>query len=413
MPAIVVSPSENEVPLVSQSPTAEGSTDHSSKTHDDPEVSHSLENAGPKATIAKPVKSVSHQIDDDSALREMYVSSRPVRTSSAHIVPESSSGIRILSRDSGEPSDGKRTSRVSIGSVLSARSQFKPPVWLDTFLQRIRERLRRALSSNFIINPKSELLLLFNLLLAILGVTSIMILFYQLAFSDFSEYLNWILLVISLVYTVNIYIRMHTAYYDNYGDLVCDQLSVKKKYIREPTGLLIDVLSALPIGMLVFIHPGSPELLQAIHKVRFGQLARFYTVFNFFRSWEGLLKAPVLLLRSVRAVGFLLVLLHIWACFWYMAACSGRKCEKDSWITIRNLDNSTNHERYINAMYFITATMTSTGYGEIRPNTMQEVVVCIATIIIGKFAIGEFTRKTTRFYFQIIALLFRGIMLMQ
>ena len=284
------------------------------------------------------------------------------------------------------------TSKLFIDDVPSTRSQFRPPVWVDICLQRIRQQAHKMMSSAFIISPQSKLLLLFNLLLAILGVISIMILFYQMAFSDFSKNLSWSLLGISLIYTINIFIRMHTAYYDNYGDLVCDQNTVRKKYMRRPTGLLIDVISALPVGILVLIQPESPELLRAIHKVRFGQLARFYTVFNFFRSWEGLLNAPVLLLRILRDVGFLLLLLHIWACFWYMAACPADACIEGSWIAVRELEDCSNREKYSNAVYFITATMTSTGYGEIHPNTMPEVIVCIAAIIVGKFAFGESTR---------------------
>ena len=397
VPSIILSPSEDKSFNVTESlpieetmgkpPKGEGKPDDSLSTDSTGVLSHTAADFQSAESPPHPDKTHNtlHDVDVDSqaSMKESSTQVARVRSSTGRDSVQTFTEPSIASAD---------VSNASIGSAQSSRPQFRPPDWLDACLRRVRQKFRKTVSSDFTINPKSRLLLFFNLLLAVLGATSIMILFYQMAFLDFSPTLNWSLLGISLVYTVNIFIRMHTAFYDNYGDLVYDQHTVKKKYIRQPTGLLIDVLSALPIGVLVLIHPDSPELLVAIHKVRFGQLARCYTVINFFRSWEGLLNAPVLLLRSLRDVGFLLLLLHIWACFWFMAACPAAECIKDSWVDMRQMVNSSNHEKYMNAVYFITATMTSTGYGEIHPNTMQEVIVCIGAIIVGKFAFGKSKR---------------------
>ncbi|XP_037081197.1 uncharacterized protein LOC119101913 [Pollicipes pollicipes] len=274
-------------------------------------------------------------------------------------------------------------------SYHSMRGELRAPSCFTKWCRCTGRLMDRLLPSNFVINPESRLLLIFNLFLTVCGAVSNAVLFYQAAFVDFSVQLDVVLGLCTCVYIFNIYVRMHTAYYDNYGDLVRDYKTVRRFYMHRPTGFLVDVLSALPIGVLILIKPESIVLRRTVANVRFVQLTRVYMAYHFFRTWERRLNAPILFLRSLRDLGILLMLFHICACFWYIVACPNAHCKDGSWVSKRHLSDSTNLEIYVNSVYFIVATMTSSGYGDIHPQTMDEATLCIPIIMLGKFALGK------------------------
>ncbi|XP_037085636.1 uncharacterized protein LOC119106144 [Pollicipes pollicipes] len=320
-------------------------------------------------------------------ITEVYVSNQTIQAESyMSFDPE---GIDKSSETKLGDKDSRYSplSNLSGMSYRSERSAFQPPAAFK-WCHSLGKRVRAHLQANVVINPDSRLLFAFNLLLTVSGAASIALFFYHVTFQSVNHRVDIAFGLCTCVYISNICIRLHTAYYDNYGDLVRDHKIIRRVYMHRPTGFLVDALSALPVGLLIFIRPEHKALRHTVTLVRMVHLTRVYSAFSFFRTLERRLIAPILLLRGIRDLGLLFMLLHICACFWYMVACPGVRCRDDSWVAFQNLLNTTHGEIYANAFYFVVATATSTGYGDINARNIDEAVLNIPIILIGKLSLG-------------------------
>jgi hypothetical protein len=75
-------------------------------------------------------------------------------------------------------------------------------------------------------------------------------------------------------------------------------------------------------------------------------------------------------------------MIHLAGCFWVMIATldSPNQC---SWY--QKVQNESTFQKYIQSIYFITATITTVGYGDVNGRTKLEQGYCIALMISGVF----------------------------
>lgn len=86
--------------------------------------------------------------------------------------------------------------------------------------------------------------------------------------------------------------------------------------------------------------------------------------------------------RLIEFALLFVILCHTLACMWYLV---GRLQDSSGncWIDANNLYDASPYEKYISALYFIVATITTVGYGDISATTSIEQTFCIVLMIIG------------------------------
>jgi len=52
---------------------------------------------------------------------------------------------------------------------------------------------------------------------------------------------------------------------------------------------------------------------------------------------------------------------------------------------LANSEISLHYDAYVTSLYWATATITSTGYGDVPPKTIGEKIYAITTMIVGKY----------------------------
>jgi len=90
-------------------------------------------------------------------------------------------------------------------------------------------------------------------------------------------------------------------------------------------------------------------------------------------------------------VYYLLLATHLIGCIWLMV---GRldSNRANNWFALAGFDdfNPSDFERYIEALFFVVATMTGLGYGNIVPRTNLEYTVCMFIMVVGSSIYANF-----------------------
>ena len=77
-----------------------------------------------------------------------------------------------------------------------------------------------------------------------------------------------------------------------------------------------------------------------------------------------------------------LILCHTLSCMWFLVA-KLEDFHEQTWVAQLDLLDATIPEQYIAGLYFIVATITTVGYGDVSGKTTPERAFCIVLMIIG------------------------------
>ncbi|EAR91778.2 cation channel family protein (macronuclear) [Tetrahymena thermophila SB210] len=108
------------------------------------------------------------------------------------------------------------------------------------------------------------------------------------------------------------------------------------------------------------------------------------------------------IIELVNLIKNIFLLSHLFACIWILAAKisedipsyqqkqvkSGSSPAYSTWINLMNIQDESWDVQYIYSYYFITVTMTTVGYGDVRPTNPLEVGVCSFLMMICCFMFG-------------------------
>jgi hypothetical protein len=78
------------------------------------------------------------------------------------------------------------------------------------------------------------------------------------------------------------------------------------------------------------------------------------------------------------------MILHAVACGWTLIGCFGG-CTAESWAVKNkgNLSEMSAIQRYVVAVYWSTATMSSVGYGDVHAHTTVEKLYALSAMLLG------------------------------
>jgi len=115
------------------------------------------------------------------------------------------------------------------------------------------------------------------------------------------------------------------------------------------------------------------------------QVLRHKQLRDYFRMSLSKLDTNILLVRISENAAKILIR--------YVIACQGKVCPVDSWITKRQLQEEIvpiPFQKYTDSIYWALATMTSTGYGDIKATTTNDLEMIFAALVmvLGKISFG-------------------------
>ena len=197
-------------------------------------------------------------------------------------------------------------------------------------------------------------------------------------------------MIIDIIWISNICVTFCTAALRD-GQLEKDFKKIAKRYI---TGLFVfDIISCLP-AVLMKVAIQNPDWDQNIRTYMFRsyllKLLRIAQVGNLnkimlemvtlLETRLGVSKQTVNKLRYFTAFTIsLLLTMHTIACIWIKIGTEN----ENTWIDERNLDRTDTNLLYITAIYWVTATLTTVGYGDVKSQITLEYVYTMFTEFVG------------------------------
>ncbi|XP_077978719.1 uncharacterized protein LOC144434138 [Glandiceps talaboti] len=210
---------------------------------------------------------------------------------------------------------------------------------------------------------------------------------------------------LDLICYIDMYLKFHTAFYNENNVLVTHPLSTAKHYLK--TNFFFDLMAGFPTELIAFAVFGSFSgyAVHAYAVVRLNRLLGVYRLPLAFNYLESGVERETGFIREVKFLFYLLMFIHLWACLWYINACPpifsinpteddlvGRvktnyhRCLNNSWAlmyTDHNVTAASIAGQYVVSLYWASATSASVGYGDIHANNVGEMVIALLSMIIG------------------------------
>jgi hypothetical protein len=137
----------------------------------------------------------------------------------------------------------------------------------------------------------------------------------------------------------------------------------------------------------------APQLLRLIKIFKFLRILKLLRLAKFKRilmTIEDYVASNTIATFIVffRLLSIVFFIAHWTACWWYYVSVQDMLTEPITWVSYANMDNAPVHERYITALYWSFTTMTTVGYGDIVPFTINEKIYAMFSMIVacGVFA---------------------------
>ncbi|KAK7130607.1 hypothetical protein R3I94_015923 [Phoxinus phoxinus] len=231
--------------------------------------------------------------------------------------------------------------------------------------------------------------------------------------------------ILGLFCWVDIYIRMHVAFYEG-NELKVDPLETAHHYIK--TGLLMDFITCFPWELVgwILVSPYSEHGFyasnEALHLYAFFRIPHIFQLYRIpflFSFLQADIAAATNIICFFKLFLYFTLFVHFSTCIIFASACPLGKlygnmstdkyllpeikhnCTKLSWVT--HLDTSFNidfetvtfQELYLMSLYFVTTTICSVGFGDIHPYVTSSKVLMIFLMIAATLFCGWLSGTVT------------------
>ncbi|CAH1251717.1 CNGA1 [Branchiostoma lanceolatum] len=193
---------------------------------------------------------------------------------------------------------------------------------------------------------------------------------------------------------LDLIIRLRTGIFTPNG-ILTDWGSIRTHYVRS-WSFVLDLCSILPIDLFALASPHrGTARLGLVACLKLNRLIKVYRIPKFFTKMEESLNKDIFLTRSLKLFTYYILFAHWCSCLLYAQSCPGFStdpqewCVEGDWVDSLGLaakEMSMHH--YFVSFYFTTATMTSTGYGDIVPGTTTGRVLAMAVMVVGLLLCG-------------------------
>ena len=258
-----------------------------------------------------------------------------------------------------------------------------------------------SISNNYIIHPKNNEKLLWDGLVGVLIVYSIMVVPMQLAFSTFEENgrkhgLLGFDLFIDFMFFIDILLTFNTAYFSDPDDAyIAIRSRIISKYVQ--SWFLADLISCIPFNILIELITTSDSsdlrtlrLIRIIRLLRLVKLLRIVNFVRIFNRLEDLFNISPSAMSLIATITQVIYTAHLICCMWW-GSCTNLSSltwyDSTSQVYIPLRDASF-QDQYVASLYWTVTTLTTVGYGDIVPINNQERILAIFIMVIGATVFG-------------------------
>lgn len=193
-------------------------------------------------------------------------------------------------------------------------------------------------------------------------------------------------------------ISFHTSYMDRFKTNVFCLPRIHRHYFRNRGFFIIpsfalDALANFPFELIAFAF-GDMDSMITFAGLRLNRIIRLHRVVSIFDTWENDIRRNALVARMYKFVLGLFFTINSFSCFFYAIACPRSVCGVFSWTNAGNSDYAArgitgdNGLPWLDGVYWASAVITTTGYGDITPKTQSEMFYACIAMIVGKMMIG-------------------------
>jgi len=175
------------------------------------------------------------------------------------------------------------------------------------------------------------------------------------------------------------------------GEWVYDHGQIIRVYSK--SWFPIDLVSIAPFDVIGLVSETGPasqlKIVRIIRLLRLAKLMRILRAGRMFARWESSMPVDYMKLELSKFLGVVIALAHWLACGWHMAKViesgTGEDVgDGDNWVKNYGFisETTSNGSKYLAALYWSIATLSTLGYGDVVPTTDAErMYVVIATIV--------------------------------
>jgi len=226
----------------------------------------------------------------------------------------------------------------------------------------------------------SRLLVGWAILLLVLGIVSLWIVTFELAFIHQPRLLTSVAIyVIDAMFLIDIWVGTRTSYREKGVEVRNIELATSR-YMRTRLGLVL--ASTLPIDILFFFIGGEIWGISLVLWFRLFRLLRLGWIFGILRQLERNTRSNTAVLRIARLVIVVTVVLQVLACSWYLLGLA-QEFPDDSWTVRYGVTAQGAGMRYLLSLYWVVTAATTVGFGDIVPGNAEEYVFALVVMIVG------------------------------
>ena len=256
----------------------------------------------------------------------------------------------------------------------------------------LMERDRTSLWRQGLIHPNSRFRTQWDFLIMCLVLYDLLVLPLRIGFDvNATGFWYGLELFSDCVFGIDILLNFRTAYFKDNNELEVRSKEIAKHYLR--TWFFLDLLATVRLDLIIIAAASSdvenqnvlrlPRLVRTLRLIRLVRLLRLMRVARVFRKFQNHFAVHAGIFKLSRLGLFILFLSHFFACMWYFVASIADEDEV-TWARQYGLpDDAPLGRKYLVSLYWAVATITTVGYGDIRPSNNDERLMAVIAMMIG------------------------------